>query len=80
MTKRLRETEKSTQIKESEERRRTAPLHTTVMPPEFSRLHIPSSGAIPIVVPLKMTPLHRQKENIELSSLPVCQVSAVDAQ
>lgn len=40
-----------------EEKRRNVFPRTTLMPPEFSRLHIPSSGAIPIVVPLKITPL-----------------------
>lgn len=32
-------------------------LLTMLTPPEFSALHIPSSGAIPMVVPLNVTPL-----------------------
>lgn len=39
--------------------------HTTLMPPEFSRLHIPSSGAIPIVVPLKITPLSESQKDTQ---------------
>lgn len=50
--------------KEEEEGKKSRNVfpHTTLMPPEFSRLHIPSSGAMPIVVPLNVTPLsHREK-------------------
>lgn len=49
-------------------------LLTMLTPPEFSALHIPSSGAIPIVVPLNVTPLREEGHEKEQREQTNCEL------